>query len=557
MPIPQSPSYGRYIDHGLRKRRHSSCTDLPPFADASLPSSKKRRLNHPDFPPTTYWENLSRHADSKLHLTKEALRALDHIEDDCPANSSPQRPRRSERLHTRRPSDPTIEQPAQEFLRRSTPANLRKVKRFASRGGPDLKDLRGVNLYASYQHVTHADRLQHPFTGSKYKMSSRESSLGGRKPGRKRGRKRGSQSPVKTNGTTNTGTTKSTGPYDTNFQQHLINHGIYPPRYAYPDGSRPPQPDNMDEIKQALARPRPSLSPSQFSDGKFDSFQDADTNAAKEPQVMSRVIPIIEGKIQDSKCTAGQIPFNNLNHLTDGSLTAGNPDIYYGARPEQLEPDVRKQLSGDIEPSTQDCLPVAPNFLLEVKGPDGSLSVALRQACYNGALGARAIHSLQSYRQSEQYDNKAYALTSVYYGGQLQMYTTHLIPPSAPGKNPSFTTTQIKNWALTGDGDSFRQGVSAYRNGRDWAKLQRDNAINQANERLAEVKADPPLVNDSLGLSFTSKESAAKTTVTSQQTIVNTGSSVPLSYDSETSADELSFDFPPPKRTKSRSPQKR
>jgi len=35
--------------------------------------------------------------------------------------------------------------------------------------------------------------------------------------------------------------------------------------------------------------------------------------------------------------------------------------------------------------------------------------------------------------------------------------------------------------------NSFREGITAYRNARDWAKRQRDEAIRQANER-----ATPP-----------------------------------------------------------------
>ena len=66
------------------------------------------------------------------------------------------------------------------------------------------------------------------------------------------------------------------------------------------------------------------------------------------------MIPIIEGDIRDAKCVAGGIPFTNLDHLTDGTLVPGNPDIYYGARPEQLARRVRNELSGHIIPSTQE-----------------------------------------------------------------------------------------------------------------------------------------------------------------------------------------------------------
>ncbi|OAA43247.1 hypothetical protein NOR_04614 [Metarhizium rileyi] len=118
--------------------------------------------------------------------------------------------------------------------------------------------------------------------------------------------------------------------------------------------------------------------------------------------------------------------------------------------------------------------------------------------------------------------------------------------------------TQIKSWALTGDVDAFRQGVAAYRNGRDWAKCQRDDAINQANEKQAKTKAGASLVDDGLELSFSSRASAAGTIIPSQQTTTYHGSPVPLSIESETSADEPSLDYAPPyERTKSRSPRRR
>lgn len=109
------------------------------------------------------------------------------------------------------------------------------------------------------------------------------------------------------------------------------------------------------------------------------------------------MIPIIEGDIKDAKYVSGGIPFINLDHLTDGTLIPSNPDIYYGARPEQLNRRVRDELSSYIIPLTQTDLPVAPNFFLAVKGPDGSAAVAKRQASYDGALGARGIHILRSY----------------------------------------------------------------------------------------------------------------------------------------------------------------
>lgn len=263
---------------------------------------------------------------------------------------------------------------------------------------------------------------------------------------RSRSRKRGSATPSSARPSTNTNTTRSSGPYDRNFQQNLIDSGVYPYAYEYPDGRVPGKPDNWEEINERLAQPRRSLSPLAFTEEAHEKFIRADAHAFKEKQISESVIPIIEGKIEDSRCTSGGIPFTNLDHLTDGTLVPGNPDRYYGARPEQLNRQVRNKLSGHIIPSTQHDLPIAPNFFLAVKGPDGSAAVAARQACYDGALGARGMHSLQSYGQEKPvYDNKAYTITSIYHNGQLKMYTVHPAQPNGPGSRPEYYMTDRKS----------------------------------------------------------------------------------------------------------------
>ncbi|KAF2192904.1 hypothetical protein K469DRAFT_795090 [Zopfia rhizophila CBS 207.26] len=108
---------------------------------------------------------------------------------------------------------------------------------------------------------------------------------------------------------------------------------------------------------------------------------------------------------------------------------------------------------------------MAPNFFLAAKGPDGSLVVAGRQACYDGALGARAMHSLQSYRQDEPvYDNNADTITSIYHGGTLKMYTNHITPPRSPGGHPEYHMTQLRSFAITDTRNTCAAGLQAYRN---------------------------------------------------------------------------------------------
>ncbi|KAK2849601.1 hypothetical protein FQN49_005592 [Arthroderma sp. PD_2] len=311
---------------------------------------------------------------------------------------------------------------------------------------------------------------------------------------RSRSRKRRAESPPSSNARNTKTTTKSssTTAYNRNFQQNLVDHGVYPDGYEYPDGELPELPSNWDRIHERLSRPRPSLSPSRFPESEFRKFKRADTHASKETPVIRSVIPIIDGDVGDPKCVGGDYLFGNLAHLTDGTLAAAKPDHFFGARPEQLKRQIRNELSKQIIPSTQDDLPMAPNFFLEAKGPDGSLAVATRQACYNGALGARGIHSLQSYKRDDDhtYDNNAYTLTSIYHGSTLKLYTTHPTAPRDSDGCSEYIMTSLRSFAMADNADTFRKGASAYRNARDWAKEQRDEAIKAANERYIHSQQD-------------------------------------------------------------------
>ncbi|OCK95792.1 uncharacterized protein K441DRAFT_686592 [Cenococcum geophilum 1.58] len=299
-----------------------------------------------------------------------------------------------------------------------------------------------------------------------------------------RGRKRASISASSTRPITNT---TGSGPYDPNFQQKLIDGGVYPYAYEYPDGRVPAKPSNWEEINRRLAQFRRSLSPSAFPEERFEEFVRADAHVSKENKVTKKLVPIIAGKIRDDKCDEGEILYTNLDALTNDRLKVAKPDLYYGARQEQLDRKVREELSGHIIPSRQDNLPIAPNFFLAAKGPDGSLAVAGRQACYDGALGARGMHSLRSYGQGEPaYDNNAYTITSIYYGGTLKMYTSHPAQPAEPNGRPSYYMTQLRSFAMTDTAETFRQGASAFRNAGDWTREERDNAIARANEKANE-----------------------------------------------------------------------
>jgi hypothetical protein len=273
-----------------------------------------------------------------------------------------------------------------------------------------------------------------------------------------------------------------------------------------------------------------------------------DAHARKEGQVTKSAIPFIESKIRDARCVSGKIPFGNLDPPTNDNLVPGNPDLYYGARPEQLDRRVREELSGHIILLMQDDLPIAPNFFLAAKGPGGTAKVTRRQACYDGALGARGVHSLQSYGQGRPvYDNNAYTITSIYNDGQLKMYTSHPAQPAGPGTRRECYMNQLRSFAMTDTAETFRDGATAFRNARDWTEEQRNEAIKRADERANNVYGGQPATasTDSTLLPSFTTEVSAPVSATSLQV---------ARQESETSMDELASDAnPPAKRPSSKS----
>lgn len=95
------------------------------------------------------------------------------------------------------------------------------------------------------------------------------------------------------------------------------------------------EPDSAP-ITEALAVPRPSLSPSQFSDSAFKAFKEDNHRAKDKDDTLANVIPIILGPRNHGHPSARNTVFGNLEHLTDGTTALAKPDIYYGAYPAQL-----------------------------------------------------------------------------------------------------------------------------------------------------------------------------------------------------------------------------
>ena len=238
---------------------------------------------------------------------------------------------------------------------------------------------------------------------------------------------------------------------------------------------------------------------------------------------MDDVFPVIKGDARIP--SAKNLVFGNLEQLTHGNLVDAQPDFYDGARPAQIDLRIREELGSYIIPATQGQAPALPNFFTEAKGPDGSAAVAKRQACFDGALGARGIHKLRSFETDPAlaYDNNAYTITSTYHDGTLKIYIIH--PTKAPNveDSPEYHMTQLRSFAMTDTAERFREGAGIFRNARESAKKQRDELIAAVNGRVKSMPKETSTLERS-------------TQSMSQSTVEQNA------LESETSADELSQD---------------
>lgn len=133
--IPPQALLSQSNNSVLRKRRQFPSSLQPLETVLEYPSSKKRKLHHPAFPPQKFWENLS-----ETPLTRNTIRAFNEQNSRIPDVLADTRTLR------KRPRSIVTggHQPADQIVGAYSPTSLKRVKAFARHGGPNLTDLRGV-----------------------------------------------------------------------------------------------------------------------------------------------------------------------------------------------------------------------------------------------------------------------------------------------------------------------------------------------------------------------------------------------------------------------------
>ncbi|OAP55652.1 hypothetical protein AYL99_09804 [Fonsecaea erecta] len=434
-----------------RKRRRGSPQSLPTPSPEDSPALKRKKHTHKD--EAYRWHRPPGYWDrlSKVHLGRAALAEYDRrtLNAKQPLLISPSG------INTPRPA-------------------TKSVKQFSRHGGPDLSHIRGLAIR------TDQDIMNQPI------------------PSRKR-----SASPSASGATSKT-KTKTKSSYDPNFAQNLIDAGIYPLGEAS-------EPNNFGDIIEDTSKRRDSLSPSRFGDEDFKAIRSRWWAVKDEKTVRAEAMSVIAGESGKQQNSAADRIFNHLKEFSK-DLPQHQPDSYDGARPQLIDRSVRCDLGDKIVPSNNTSLPAAPNFFLEGKSASGRADVAQLQISYSGAVGTRAMHSLQNYKSAEPvYDGNAYCYSSTYHHGttSLVLYAHHLTAPKAPGEAPEYHVTQLGGFYMTHNVDTFRMGASAFRNLRDRAKTDRDRFIDHANQiaRGASATAPPTSTDSHASLPMLQEES--------------------------------------------------
>jgi hypothetical protein len=251
----------------------------------------------------------------------------------------------------------------------------------------------------------------------------------------------------------------------------------------------------MDEIKQMLAKRRPSLSESTFTKEQFTSFVRANRDAANKPAIIRDVAPIIWGRTHMFR--AQNVDFIRLQEISraptyNGPIRA-KPDYFEGVRREDIDLRIQQSLIGYIVPHPDPCYPALPNLFAEYKSDDGSQRVAMLKACYEGALGARGMWKFQMFGEpTPTFDNRAYTITMTYCAGLLCLNSVHLAKSNSSNSDLEYHQCRIDSWSIVGNRRSYLDAATAYRNACEWAEKQRREALNQAHARLAAANGDTP-----------------------------------------------------------------
>lgn len=304
--------------------------------------------------------------------------------------------------------------------------------------------------------------------------------------------------------------------YSNSFPQILSDNDIRL------DGSRAKLADLEELLRERDVRP--SLAPSQCSDGEIEEIFKANAAAATELDVERDVVSAIVGRCPLPH--SSNVSWSNMSSMTGGQAAPPQPDLYYGTRVCDVPKSIREGVGHLIIPSTVPNAPALPHLVLENKGPAGGLEVVKRQAGHSGAVAARSALALENFGQDVPiYDNKAmvHAWTYTCLPGDLTHYAVRVSPPEPGSSQPGYDLTHLKTYHITESTQQYRVGVSAFRDCRDESHAKSQARLGRAHERVRRLNEQASHRDTTLGPAETEIPVPAPPLAESQQEDVDDG----------------------------------
>ena len=247
-----------------------------------------------------------------------------------------------------------------------------------------------------------------------------------------------------------------------------------------------------------IGQPRPTEAQSASYLEQYQKFVKLNSEVETGPDVVDKIFPLLGG-IKNVHFSDKGLTLINLEKLLD-HIARVKPEFYDGADSTYVDKGLLAELSRFVQPLPKTKYPVFPSFFALLKTKGDNATIAEQQARYAEAIGSRAIHKLRSFAEADQgivYDDSAYTITASLIGGNLNLYAHHLVQPSAPGDSVTYRMTRIDSFLLGHSLSSFRRGVTALQNSREWARNKREEFIAAAiargqNRAMTPVPNSPP-----------------------------------------------------------------
>jgi len=313
--------------------------------------------------------------------------------------------------------------------------------------------------------------------------------------------------------------------FDYPFDEELANQGISR------IGTNDHRPVDYQWAVKSLTQPRPPTGKQDLSlinpAAAFDKFRRLCTASWQSRQEMLMgLFPFLMGTALPNPAASWRV-FGNVETLArDGSLLEDRyarlpqiqPAVFWASRYQMSEvpaniracarlamPAVGGVPAGGPNPSVL----VAPNMFLEICTPHEAIASAVLECRHNGAFGARAIYNISGYDEWTytqarpvpplDYDGRSLAFSAAYGDGQLKLFAHWMvwIHVTNGTQIQSFASSlssidqeqlpqveyrmvQLGAWSISGDADTFKRGVIAFRNLVDLATTRRRGAISMA-----------------------------------------------------------------------------